>query len=284
MWASKKEIRMKLIVLPSGGLANRMFAVCAGLCLSQLTNREMILLWHKDSGLNADYSEIFQYNPTVFKIKNVSDTVYYLYYDLPKKKNLYFPKLLHLFDSKKWIYHISEETAYLDDKFFLESATVINKDIVVASCFPFYEPPHEDYRNLFRPTEKVKNRIKDIRGERPVDMAVQIRRTDHSLSMSKSPLCLFEETVRKEVKSNPHVNIFLATDDQDVKAFFKECFPDNVFFNPDVARRDSLEGIIDGAAEMFIMSSAKVIYGSYSSTFSLMASLIGNTKLVVLQT
>lgn len=274
---------MELTVIPLEGLANRMFAIAAGFYLAEKTNRELTVIWQKNKGLNADYQDIFQYNPSEFRLKSVSPLIYNLYYDIPRKKNFYLPKFFHLLDSNKWIYHISAQTAFLDDDFFFESASKLKKNLIVSSCYPFYEPNPEIYKSLFKPTETVKNRMKEIYEGRQIDLSIQIRRTDHKLSKEKSPVSLFEGAVITELSSKPDALIFLATDDREVKHYFKERFPNNIIYNHKDARRDCRDGIIDAVAEMFIMAESKKIYGSYSSTFSLMAALLGNVPLVVLQ-
>ena len=114
-------------------------------------------------------------------------------------------------------------------------------------------------------------------------MALQIRRTDNFESIKNSPIELFEKYAKEEIKSNSSISIFLATDDEGVKEYFGKKFPEHIFYNPARADRKSREGIINGMAELEILSSCKKIYGSYRSSYSEFAAMKGGGELIVVR-
>lgn len=274
---------MKLTVIPTGGLGNRMLAVAAGYNLAKISNRELEIIWQKDAGLNAAFDDIFEFNKSWFELKEINKIKYDLIYELPRKKNFFLPKFIHLFDSRKWLYHYGDKAELMDDDYFENICISQNKNVVVMSCYPFYKFTNQQVRNLFTPSKAVANRVGEILKNNNLEVAIQIRRTDNKWSIENSPVKLFEEAVDKEIKGNPHGKIYLATDDQNIKNYFSKKYGDLIVYNPKKAERDSLSGIIDAVAEMEIMSKCRRIYGSYSSTYSVVASYLGDTDLIVVK-
>ena len=188
---------MKLYVVPTGGLANRLRAIAAGYALAKKTGRELIVLWHKDNGLNARFEELFTPDSSKFKIINVSDFKYQWLYDLPRKKNLYLSGLLQKVDSREWLIHSGENAAQMDDLYFEKKALESGKDILVMSCYAFYYNTPEILKEILIPTEAVEARIREITKGKNIKTAVQIRRTDHTWSIDNSPLELFEHNIEE---------------------------------------------------------------------------------------
>lgn len=272
-----------LTVIPTGGLANRMLAVASAYSLSKATNRSLKIIWQKKAELNASFCDLFKHE-SLFDIEEINPFLYALYYDAPRKRNLFLPKFLHELSSRIWIYFINEKTSYMTDEYFLDIAQKGKKHINIMSCYPFYEKFNQEIINkIFKPSLKVEARIMEILNDSIPDKAIQIRRTDHRWSIENSPTSLFEKIMDKEISQNPNIKFFLATDDQEIKNSFKTKYGSNLIYNPRKASRNNTEGMIDGAAEMFIMSRCKQIYGSYNSTYSYFASLIGGTELKVVK-
>lgn len=273
----------QLTVIPTGGLANRMLAIASAYCLSKATNRNLKIIWQKKAELNASFYDLFK-DESHFDIREINPFLYALYYDSPRKKNLFVPKILHGLSSRMWIYFINGKNSYMTDEYFLDIAQKSVENINIMSCYPFYDEFNTEILNkIFKPSLKVEARIKEILNNNIPEKAIQIRRTDHSWSIENSPLSLFEKIMDKEISQNSNIKLFLATDDQEIKNALATKYRNNLIYNPIKASRDNIEGMIDGAAEMFIMSKCKQIYGSYNSTYSYFASLIGDVELTVVK-
>ncbi|MCH5225345.1 MAG: hypothetical protein J1D77_05065 [Muribaculaceae bacterium] len=273
----------RLTVVPTGGLANRMRAIASAYALCKATNRNLKIIWQRNGELNASFSDLFKADGLV-DIVEINPILFQFYYESPRKKNLFLPQILHLFSGRHWIYFINEKNAFMTEDYFLEVAQKEIKHINVMTCYPFYDRFDQEIVNkLFQPSLKVEKRIKEILKNAVPDIAIQIRRTDHTWAIENSPTSMFEKFMEKEISNNPDITIFLATDDQEIKNLFKAKYGKNIIFNPIKASRDNTEGMIDGAAELFIMSRCKKIYGSYNSSYSFFASLFGPSELIVVK-
>src|SRR5690606_35662462 len=113
-------------------------------------------------------------------------------------------------------------------------------------------------------------------------VGIHIRRTDNISAIEASPNYLFERKIEEYLQENLATNFFLATDDPGVERHFKEKYPDNVMAYPKTYGRDSKDGIVDALVELQLLAKTSVIYGSYWSSYSEMASRIGKIKLHIL--
>ncbi|MBO5622926.1 MAG: hypothetical protein J5959_15015, partial [Butyrivibrio sp.] len=113
--------------------------------------------------------------------------------------------------------------------------------------------------------------------------AMHIRRTDNVEAIKNSPTELFYDKVADIVKEKSDARIYLATDDSGILKDLKEKYPDNIFSEASGAvSRRTAEGIRFALYEMLILAGARTLYGSYFSTFSLIANCIGKNEMVVL--
>lgn len=279
----KLHTNSKLYIIPTGGLANRMRAIASAYSLSKATKRRLCVIWHEDKGLNADFKELFEYDVSLFEIKRLNPIKYKFFYEVPRKSNFYFSSIAHLFSDKIWIYQLDQKDFKMNEDFFLQKVVSTGKDVVIKSCYSFFSFTREDILSLFPPSKKVKEREKEILEYHNPAVALQIRRTDNVWAIQHSPLELFETVIDEEYKRNEDVKIFLATDDESVKRRLKDKYGKIIVSNPKEARRDTLEGMVDAFAEMEIMSKCERIYGSYWSSFSEIAAMMGNSDLIVLK-
>ena len=75
----------------------------------------------------------------------------------------------------------------------------------------------------------------------------------------------------------------MASDDLAEKQKLKELFGDRIITSWEEVRRDTLQGIKDAVVELYTLASTKKIYGSASSTYSMLAALLGHIELEILQ-
>lgn len=273
----------KLYVVPIGGLANRMRAIASGVALSQKTGKQLKVVWYKNSDLNASFKDIFKTDSLPFQVVEPGWLKYNLQFEAPRKRNFYISMLTAFLDGKKRIPQ-NVNGRFLSDQSEIESlASVAGEDVILQSGSIFADIDRTLVNKTFNPTLEVLKRKEEIlNGKRP-KASLQIRRTDNSKSISHSPLEAFDEVASTLVGQFEDIEIFLATDDEDTKHYFSSHYPKNIIHNPATASRNSREGIIDAAAELYIMSETDHIYGSYWSSFSEIASLIGGNTLTVIK-
>lgn len=279
----------RIIINPIGGLANRMRAIASGISLSQDIGLEYLIIWQCDDTLNAKFEELFEnINMLDGKIIYPSNLVYNLKYSIPRKKNLFISKFLL---SKFGGYRFDERYYYPstlnmceneeDFKTAVQKICESGKDFYISSGLMYYEFEDSLYRQLFNPKEEIKKEAWEIinpeRGHHLIGM--HIRRTDNKQSISCSPDELFINVAKNELMKSSQNVIYLATDDEIVKRKFKNLFGEKVIVDVAVASRKSLEGMKSAMKELYILSSCEKIYGSYYSSFSEAASLLGDVEL-----
>lgn len=275
----RENMAHRIILVPQGGLANRMRAIASGLVLARAVRREMTVIWHKNSELNAPFNLIFNTENLPFTLLETGGAAYRVCYETPRKKNFYLSKI-YSFLTKSEILHIDNE---IDFENLKKTISNHNGNFIINSGLQFAEFDHNLFSGIFRFSEKIEFTKNKILNRETPKVAIQIRRTDNSESISNSPVELFEDVVIKMCKDNPEKKIFLATDDNDIKSYFARKYPSNIIVNPRKANRNSPEGIVDAAAEFLTMSQCEVIYGSFWSSFSEMAAVYGDAKLIIVK-
>ncbi len=247
---------MYLILYPIGGLANRMRAIDSALNLAGSTNK-LTVWWIKDAGLNCDFNTLFN------RVDFVADKALplYLKYFLKRYDNKHFfvNFCLKILES----FHI---LLFLDEHSCLDKKK-INEAHWYLFCFirtweAFY-PREKFHSEIFQ----LKNDIKLKRELSKINnntIGVHIRRTDNVWSIKNSPIELFEQKMKEEINKNNDVNFYVCSDDEETKRFFQKEFWINKVKMPEgTIYRNSEEGIIQAACEMFALSKTQKIIGSY---------------------
>lgn len=276
----------KLTLVPEGGLGNRMKAIASAYALCKANNWKLRVIWFRDKGLNARFSDIFEpvTGESFFNIReaNLTDK---LINALPRPHNLritpYIQRIIYdkclyandIMDLVKARYDFSK---LLEDKM---------PHSVYITCYRnFGNFPSCLYAKLFHPCERVMNMVNsNTKQFSSYTIGMHIRRTDHSVSIKNSPTYLFMNKAKEELESHPDLKIFLATDSEDVKHEFQEQFGTRIITASAQASRNSTDGILGGLTDMWTLSKTQLIYGSIGSTFSQLASLIGGIPLTNLK-
>ncbi len=280
----EKESTKKVEIVAAGGLANRMRAILSALTLAEVSGRRCSVRWDNNDDLKADFSDLFLTESLPFEIEPIATSVERFLLSMPRKKNLYLPALsqklrygLRLYDG------VNSENYGEQPERLLRGARDSKKDILVYSGQVFYPFPPERMKEIFRFSDRVKERALEIsKGAGSFDYGFHVRRTDNVDSIAKSPIEVFESKIEELIASQPKVRIFLASDSQEVKDHLSARYPGMIHYNPSVADRKSLQGMIDAAAEMSILAATRGIFGSYWSSYSEIAAMLGGTELKVL--
>lgn len=265
-----------------------MRAIASAVSLAKDCGIETVeVYWRVNNELAAQFDDIFFDRPEI-ALHYPSGLAYSLLYSPPRKRNLYISALnlkrfgLYISDFKEKTQKIlSSENS---DKMILEetrSTIDAGGDCYIQSGCVFYKFTDEEYRKLFRFSDDIDEMATDILDNLGKDVVgVHVRRTDNSQSILHSPDFLFFEEIDKRIAENPDVSFYLATDDETVKRRFKERYGKRITSDRTPASRKSKEAILDAAIEMCILSKSKEIIGSYYSSFSEAASIIGGNPLL----
>lgn len=272
---------MKYIYLePTGGLGNRMRSISSCIWLSQVSDARLIIVWKKGRDFNSTFEDIFL-NSDYFTIENYRNKYNYL------KNNIQKSFL------KRYITRIINRVLGFDfvatDPYFKNQESNILGIIEIYK--KVYFKTHEDFGNnlpyysAFIPTPSIQSKINEFINENfdKYVIGVHIRRSDNFESIINSPLRSFYEKLDYEIQQRDNLKFFLATDDIDIEEEIIKKYGSSVLVRRKNLKRNNTEGIIDAVIDLWCLSSTKIIYGSYWSSFSSAASRIGNTKLIVVR-
>lgn len=270
-----------LLLVPSGGLGNRMRTIASAYAMAQRIDSRLQVVWFQDWALSAPFHALFE--PSSLLSLREATLADKLLYDRARRKNLWLPALPQwlLFERRL---HEDEIWPLMVGKFdFAHWAR--QRRCYMSNYMDFYPYDSQLLKQLFVPVADVSRQVAAWLCELGCGrvIGIHIRRTDHVISTEKSPTSLFIDKIRQEVAAQPDTKVFLATDSEDVKAELKDIFGHRIVTSAAEARRDGIEGIKAGLADMYTLASTSKIYGSFGSTFSKMAARIGGIELWFLE-
>lgn len=287
-----KEKKSILVINPVGGLANRMRSIASGVSLACDLDMDYRVVWLRNWETGALYDEIFAI-PTLLehKIECPSALKYNLLYSIPRKKNLYITKLTRriydraLYDTLPPL-SVMQRYDNLSLNRWQAMLDVNNqiKKIFIQAGTDFYDYSRQLYRQLFKLRPELAaevDRVLTQLGDHKI--GIHIRRTDNAKSIANSPDHLFETRMQTAIDRCHDVKFYLATDSDDVKRKFVNRFGDRIIYNNNTARRDTLGGIKDAAVDMYVLAGCDSISGSYYSSFSEAASILGDKPLTIVK-
>lgn len=266
-----------ITLVPYAGLANRIRCVCSvhKFCIDNKI--PFRLSWPLESGFNASFSSLFRTDNLDFDV-NDSGILNKIYYLTPNHEmslcklnsclgfcNLH-TKLLppEMITTQNKSYASIEE---LD----------LSKDHTIVSYSILYD--RTPVNDLFQPIESVRNIIKGLTDTfSPNTVGMHIRRTDHNIAISSSPVEIFDNKINELIKTDGDLKVFLCTDDIMVKNQLCQKYGRRIITYDSVLKRDSYEGIRDAVVELWTLACTREIYGSHGSSFSKMAANIYGKK------
>lgn len=271
-----------LLLVPAGGLANRMRAVVSAYSLAKITGSHVQVVWFKDWALYSPFKDIFMpINEDIISLReaNIFD---HLVNDRPRKKNFNFFKIPQHLIYERCIYE--RFVSPLKEKGFDFYDWAAGHRCYMSCYQEFGEINDLYFRQLFHPTAIVEEIINGhVAKFSSHTIGLHIRRTDNVESIEKSPTDIFCDAVAKEISEYHETKIFLATDSEEVKDEIRNRYRERVITSSSEADRGSTEGIREGLADMYTLSRTAKIYGSAGSSFSVMASRIGGNELIIVE-
>ncbi len=265
MTTQKKHI----ILVPYGGLGNRLKAVAAGIRIAQQYNYDIDIYWFQDKGLASRFDQLFLpiNMPGVRMIEGTKRDAYY--YNRPRTPNLRLSRYWLRSQGYRMFVDINDTTK-------LEPCLVdSNTDKVwISSCYYFIDEKNVpvDAYDIFKPLPSIQADIDAIAanfGDNTV--GIHVRRTDNQQSKDNSKTEDFLECMELQPADT---RFYLATDESDIKLLFTRLFGNRITTMAAEACRSTTAGIRDAVIEMFVLSRTKRIFGSHGSTFSVASACI----------
>ena len=271
----------KLLFVPSGGLANRMRAMASAWQLAVHTGVKVETVWFCDWALNAPFHSIFEPIENAEMVAREAKAWEQLTLDRPRKRNFRIPLL---YQQLRFAQRIDEwQVTPLKNKGFDFNKWAAGKNSYMSCYQDFGHVPNSVYKHLFHPVGHIHEEMQGYHEQFSAHtIGMHIRRTDNMESIERSPLSLFIDAGQREIDLHDDTRIFLATDDEGIKTALKAEFGNRIITSSKPAARNSIAGIRGGVAELWMLASTSTIYGSAGSSYSVMASKIGENKLEVL--
>ncbi len=259
----------KLTVCPQGGLGNRIRVMNSAYEFARINGLRLNILWIQDWGLKCSYDELFM-RTELHDVREVSKLASYFF----KTVNFLLKKIVPLrgIASKMFGY-----------EYEISSILHITKpraNRFVWTCHRFFDYSSNYLKFNSRIEREAQSFFEDIYDS---VYGIHIRMTDNSNAKALSPPKLFEEKMTSLLLQNPNCKFLVCTDDLTVKKELKIKFPNSVITRDVPLERDSAKGIINAAIDMACLSRTDMIYCSFYSSFSEVASEIGNIDRIVLK-
>jgi hypothetical protein len=263
----------KLTLVPMGGLANRIFAITAAISFCKDNGVCLKVYWFRDRGMGARFVDLFNISSKLDNVEIIDAKWYHFLYDRPRKTNLWLPKIYQKISFDKSLYEHEEYDVVLkclsyDSVYLVQWCQFYKRNIDLLTIYPC--------DNIRRIVDQRMFKNGNIIG-------IHIRRTDNMLSIQNSPDELFVRLMREEISRNKDVRFYLASDSDETKRKMLCEFSDRIIISNNFLNRSTKMGIIDAYIELLLLSKCSKIYGSYGSTYSMLASLLNGKQLYIVK-
>jgi hypothetical protein len=238
------------------GLANRIRAAVSGICFAEELNRPLVLHW--PTGEPSCYGRF----EALFDPKSLPSFVTVVQ-EYPNRHNL-----VHIYNEDE-LYKL-KETQGANGAYNLKSYAM----------FWFHRSDKEQWLKHLRalkPSHYIQQRLSELNISPDNTLGVHIRRGDNDKSIQGSPLSVFLELL----EVNPSPKFLVASDDMNVRTTLHRHFPGKCVFAARVLARSTEEGMVEGAIDFFALARCQTLLGSYYSSFTEIAALYGDSKLVI---
>jgi len=279
------SINKKIFLRPHSGLGNRIRVIVSGMELSKLLNAKLIILWSKDDSLNANFYKLFEKvddsNISVIQSNLFSKLICY------RGDRIFYRMVSNLFRILLGIDFMLFDNDF--PEYVWNGQNVLNlnhpkvkfaKNILINTCNIFEQ--NWSHLKMIIPSIEVQNKISTF-GLLSEYIGIHIRRNDHYGLIAISPINLYTEKIREEILRNKSIKIYLSTDDLELESFLHNQFSENIVVRQKCINRNSEVGIIDAFIDIIILSRSLKLYGSFESSFAVVASTYGNVPLIDLR-
>ncbi len=267
-----------------GGLCNRMRAIATACRLASASDRRLRVIWHSSNELRAPFNELFCPLPDDITLYEPSDVEYALKWEMPRKKNLYASTIYQTLAYKAVYSDTSNLIGYCGrDEALRQEICSMKGNILIISGLSIGGYDAERMRMMFKPSQAVAKIIESRTSRFDAHtVGVHIRRTDNVRSIEDSPLHLFVGEMERILQQEPLTRFFLATDDAGVMRELTGRFGDKIICGDDNVSRDTLRGMMHATADLWALASTSRILGSFYSSFTDLAAVLGDTPLQIM--
>lgn len=299
-----------LFIKERSGMGNRILNLLGGILYSELTDRKLIIEWN-DAAYSSDRVNIFS---KLFMLANIEQAT-----EIPETNSVlptaWQGNIDKTVEDILIIYGVNKNDYLIGGPVFWRSYTIdvaridYTEEVVVK--WSYFSEIHklrrhfkgkfdrlkrmsdqsilrELYRNHFVLQPHIHSRVDSFKIQKfaKKNIGVHIRHTDRKNSFDRYPKIIDQLLIEE-----PDASIFLATDNLEVQAFFKQRYENKTIFtekwfpgpksnvaplhwNPNCP--DKLENAIQALVDMYLLASCDYLICDRTSTFSVVAELISD--------
>lgn len=255
-----------LTIEPWGGLCNRMRALDGAMALARDQGMTLRMIWRLDRSLGCRFDALF------LPIPEISETVHIKRFILERKDGIWLRNLLGLWPSHPVLLQ------HDIDRLTQSGQNIASQIRSAGMHLRTWDRVHGSFgpRQIFKPVPALQAKIDVVTQSLPHAIGLHIRRGDHGPSRTYSPTHLFTQRLETEFSADANLRAFLATDDPETQDTLRAAFGDRIVIFPKTAldRRDP-RAIQDATVDLFCLAATRRILGSTGSSFSRMASMLG---------
>lgn len=258
-----------IVVFPRGGLCNRMSVIDSAIAVSKKNGHKLYVLWALNKDLNCKFEYLFKKPPTVNRVINldlhkiVVKIAIKLF--LPVAKKMFFHRCIHQNEHR-----IGHKLDYFKS----------TDRIYVNTWSGFYFPT--TVFSEFKVINKIERIVNSVINKGDNVIGVHIRRTDHTHSISRSPLKLFIKLMEAEIKLDNETKFFIATDDPETEEKLSKLFSNKIIIYPKKTMdRNNPKAIVYAAIDLYCLSNCRKLIGSHGSTFTTISWSINDIEHVI---
>lgn len=272
----------QLIVCPEGGLANRLRVLASAIALQHQHGVPLSCYWSINyAELNAHFNQLFEPIPHL----TFAPLPHHLHKLKPALSRNYLRRtFLHFLNRcygiKRYLYEDSSHPGSIEAA--LPSLGLLLKGsgapvlIRTWQSFGDFQP----FINCFAPNVYLRQRIQSLIPDSAAPpIGIHVRRSDHVTSIRFSPLHAFFRAADVALDQNQGRQLFVCSDDALVREAFRERYDRQVIISEAALSRSSVTAIQDAVVDLFCLARCSLVIGSYRSSFSEMAAMLGHRPL-----
>lgn len=273
-----------ILLEPLGGLANRLRVIASGIWLKKKLETKLVVIWNENYELRCPYNLLFE-DCGIFYIKKKERK--YNYIETSSQANAI--KKYTFSTINKFIgvdFCIQEQDFYRliwKNKLDIFETAKKHKVTYIQTCQEFGD--NSFAFQYFQPILSITKKINLItKNFTEFTIGIHIRRTDHTHSIQCSPIHLFIDKMKAELIFQKETTFFLCTDDIEVEKSLNLIFAEKIINSKKELSRETIQGMQDAVVDLYCLSKTKKILGSYSSSYSDIASRLNDIDLEVIKT
>ena len=266
---------MSITIVPVSGLGNRMRVVASAVVAAPHVEGGIRVVWQPAWDCKASFNDLFL---PLGKEEGVEIERGSLLDAPATKQNLLIPLLL-----RKRRYD-AEYRCFRPEADFQLPDFVGHRRVYMDTCYALGPYEAGDVRRLFRPVPELQERIVATTSKfAPTTIGVHIRRKDNLKAIRYSPLTAFRKRIDGLLASGEAESVFLCTDDDHVKQYFREIYGKRLITRRVNTNRNSADGIRDAVVDLYSLAATNHIIGSYYSSFSETAAELSDASFEVMR-